>query len=117
MKSVVYAEVSVPGFHSWPDAPDEVAFLREEHRHLFSFRIGMESHLSRQFEFFKLQQALRDYIDDAYDGVECGLGYDFGNLSCEELASNVLEAFRSLGVVNFVEVSEDNENGAIVYNY
>jgi hypothetical protein len=117
MKSIVYAEIQVPGFHSWPDAPDDLAFLREEHRHLFLFRIGMESHQSRQFEFFKLQQALRDYIEDAYDEVESSLGYDFGNLSCEEIAQNLLDAFRGMGIVNFVEVSEDQENGAIVYNY
>lgn len=114
MRTVVTVQVKVPGFHHWPDAPPEVEFLADPHRHLFTFKLMMEVTQSRQYEFFILQQQLRNYLDELYDSHESGLGYDFGASSCEELAKATLELFQTVGVVAAVEVSEDDENSAYI---
>lgn len=115
MTKLVYVQVKVPGFHHWPDASKEVEFLSEPHRHMFSFMLAMKVTTARQYEFFLLQQELHNYLNELYDEHESGLGYDFGASSCEELATATLEMFQTMGMVYSVEVSEDDENGSVVY--
>jgi len=37
----VIARFAVVGYHSWPQAPDVVAYLRYPHRHVFGFRVKL----------------------------------------------------------------------------
>lgn len=107
----IWVTTKVPGFHSWPGAPPSVAFLRELHRHMFHIKVYFVVEGSdRELEFFIQQNQLNDCINDLYPWQN--LGYMFGNFSCEMIAKDLLGALPGVAAV---EVSEDGENGAIVY--
>lgn len=97
----------VSGFHYWPGAPDETSYLRHRHRHLFMLVVGFEvlGH-NREVEFHAAQATIRGMYEDPHD---------FGSKSCEMIAKELGEW---LGRVDmppaFVEVWEDEENGARV---
>ena len=94
----------VEGFHSWPCAPEEVAFLRARHRHLFHVRIGIPvTHNDRDREFFIEQRQLMALLQDYMAERSANAG------SCEMIAEFVLDR---LPHVAWAEVSEDGENGA-----
>jgi hypothetical protein len=89
------------GFHSWPDAPEDVAFLRNNHRHLFKARARIETvHADRELEFFQVKRVLES------------LGQP-GQVSCEEMSRRfVMFLTNKYGPRKMeVEVWEDGENG------
>jgi len=89
------------GFHSWDDAPDEVSFLRNKHRHKFNCRVALPvSHNDRDKEFFMVKRGLDEFVAD----------FSVFNDSCEGYAEMLLEEFDA----DWVEVFEDGENGARV---
>lgn len=98
------------GFHKYEDAPDEVAFLKNLHRHRFYVEALIQVfHDDRELEFFIVQDALdKDIIPFLFQSP---LG------SCEMMAEYIL-----WGLVNtygdhrnyYVEVSEDDENSGTV---
>lgn len=96
------------GYHCWPDAPEEVKFLRDLHRHLFHITVRIEQfHNERDIEYIMFLRRLRDNLE-ANPIPETA--------SCETIASVIL-AWIHLeypGREASVEVSEDGENGAIV---
>jgi hypothetical protein len=109
------------GIHNWPEAPEKVAFLRNLHRHIFyvSLMVPVTSD-DREVEFFILQEELVRYINAKYPNVEdenqeISIIKFLGHRSCEMIASEIcslfINKFHSVGV----EVSEDNENSAIVH--
>ena len=111
MKIRTIATVSVPGFHSWPDAPETVSFLRDRHRHLFHIRVEWAVQvLDRGIEFFMAQRrvepAFRGFFDRGPDGFE------FGSNSCEAIADFLLNKLDPPPFA--VEVWEDGENGGRV---
>lgn len=115
IKTSIFVTTSFEGFHCYPDAPEEVAFLRAIHRHLFHVRAELEvSHGNRELEFFLVKRALESYIYDRQ------LGGNLNHKSCEMIAKELLEfllASYGLSRNMSVEVSEDGENGSIVrYN-
>jgi hypothetical protein len=94
------------GYHQWPDAPVERAYLRNRHRHLFHVKVTVSvAHDNRDVEFHDLL----DSVAAACDFLEQPLG------SCEmiaaALAKNVQAAWPGRRVS--VEVSEDGECGAV----
>lgn len=108
-KTVVYVTTTFEGFHCWPDAPDEVDFLRSRHRHLFHVKMGVKvDHNDRDQEFFILKRKLERLIEEVF--VDDAMG-EYENSSCEDMAQLILSEFVD---AVFVEVSEDGENGAIV---
>ena len=59
----IWITTSMEGFHAYPDAPDEVAFLRNRHRHLFHFRVYIEVfHDDREIEFFMFKRDVEKMI-------------------------------------------------------
>lgn len=102
VKTIVWITTSFEHFHSWPDAPDDVAFLRATHRHIFHVKLGVAvSHANRHVEFIALKKAVDLHIS---------LWDEVSDRSCEMMATELLERFGA----EFVEVSEDGENGARV---
>lgn len=102
------------GFHKWPSAPDEVAFLRALHRHEFHVTLRISVfHEDREVEFLLVKNALEAWI---------GLEQPFADTdSCEVMAEKIIEWARSKYEVAVpaprayeCEVSEDGENGAVV---
>jgi hypothetical protein len=110
MKTTITVRTTFPGIHSWPDAPDTVAFLRDRHRHLFHVEAEIQvKHGDRELEFLTVQDEVSSWVR--------ALPFDLGHTSCEMLAERLLAGLRGLYGSDRsyrVTVSEDGENGATV---
>lgn len=103
------------GFHKYEDAPEEVAFLKARHRHLFKWEASIEVfHDDRELEFFIVQ-------NNVYKTILPFLRQRDNLGSCEQQAEIILG-----GLVNsygpkrhyIVTVSEDGENsGTVIWKY
>lgn len=112
MKRQVLTYNAIEGFHCWPDAPDECKYLASRHRHIFVIRckVGV-THNERQVEIITRQHEIESYLQTRYfnckgDGANC---CDFGNMSCESIAEDLLNRFYD---IDEVEVTEDGYGGA-----
>lgn len=91
--------------HRYRDAPEQVAFLRELHRHRFKVEARYAvKRLNREQEFLILQREL-DFIIMKMLRSEVTQEW-----SCEQFAAHILTASGAQSV----GVYEDGENGAIV---
>jgi hypothetical protein len=112
MTKLIYITHKEPGYHFWANAPAEVSFLRHPHRHLFTFRAVIEvDHDDRAYEFFIEQRKLQQLLDTFFNH---NLQHElfFGQMSCEMIADQILEAMPHY---TGMEVNEDDENGAILW--
>lgn len=115
----VYAKVSFEGIHCWPDAPDEVMYLRNSHRHIFNVKAFVEvSQNNREIEFIMLGHILNAMFKGLASGDTNGV-WNMGTMSCEDVAEMVISHIRyKLGLLCdtyvAVRVDEDGENGCIV---
>lgn len=109
MKTYIIVKTNFEGFHSWKDAPSEVAFLRNLHRHRFDVEVKIEvRHDDRELEFFMVKRRLDAFIKDCIQPK---------NLSCEQMAKEiVIHAPQMLGRSVSVKVFEDGDNGAEVFS-
>ena len=106
MKTIVITSNQIEGFHRYPNAPMEVDFLKSRHRHVFYVECGFNvKHDDRDIEIFMQQSEIRKYINN-----EFGIPAEFGNMSCEMIARNILTEFNC----NYVKVTEDERGGAII---
>lgn len=104
MSTRIFVTLQFEGYHRWKDAPEEHAFLRDYHRHLFHVRVELPvDHSNRDVEFIAFKRKVQSWCAN-YTGWEARFEY-----SCEQLAEKILRAFEA----SRVEVSEDGENGAI----
>lgn len=92
--------------HFYPDAPEQVSFLRNRHRHRFDVSICLETAGDRELEFFMVKKDL--------DNVLRNLGNDIGDSSCESLCEQIEDGMVNLGYDNImmILVWEDGENGS-----
>lgn len=105
LRREVWCTFRLEMFHRWPDAPPEVAFLRDSHRHLFWFKCWVDvTHNDRDVEFILLKRQLSDAVAKKTHDEETL------NWSCEHWAQWLIE---TQGLTR-CEVSEDGENGAIL---
>ena len=119
IKSEVYCTLQVEGIHNWPECPfEEVVYLRDLHRHIFHIKAHLVvNHDDRDTEFIMLKHQIEHYLLNKYANLEQdGHFMDdrvciFGARSCEMIARELIEEF---GLCR-CEVSEDGENGAILY--
>lgn len=98
------------GFHKWPDAPDEVAYLRDYHRHRFGVKVAIVvKHSNRDVEFLTFKRQLENYIDSTFKDK-------YFEYSCEHIAEMICKFISTvlLHIVLYVNVDEDGENGASV---
>jgi hypothetical protein len=109
MIALVETYNAVAGLHYWPEAPDEVYFLRNKHRHIFCIRCFFEvSHTNRERELYITQDVIEQYLYSKYpQNKHC---IDFGEMSCEMIATDLIN---NLGCIS-CEVLEDGKGGAIV---
>jgi hypothetical protein len=106
MTKMVWVSTRFVGFHRWKDAPNQVIYLRDWHRHEFHVQVGVAVQGSdREVEFLQLKDAVKSFVRGNYEGK-------YFEWSCEQLAERLMTAFGAC----FVEVSEDGENGATVWN-
>ena len=108
---VIIVKLAVEGVHKWAECPIlEVNYLKNEHRHMFHITCKKSvSHNERQVEIIQLKHQLNKFLNDTFFKKEIGC-LDFQNMSCETIAETLLKAFQ----LNYVEVLEDNENGAAI---
>ncbi len=105
--AVAVVRFTSPGFHHWPGATGQRAYLSQPHRHLFHVEARIEVyHDDREIEF-------HDFLEF------CRLNFPSGNLgarSCETLARNLAGAISTTYQDRTVSVSvfEDGEVGAVV---
>lgn len=119
MERTIVVKTQYEGIHCWPEAPDEVKFLRSLHRHIFNVEVEVEVHNNdRDIEFIMLKHRINHWLSLQFDddGV-----WQMGRLSCEQVAEMVIDLVREK--LNDKErviscyVDEDGENGAmVVYN-
>lgn len=104
MRFWIVVKLVVEGYHRWLECPyEDVAFLRDKHRHMFHIQCRkVVVHSDRDVEIIRLKrQILQHYGEQPVD---------FGSLSCEMIAAELLDIFD----LDYVEVLEDGENGAVV---
>jgi hypothetical protein len=112
MNTVVFGVVEIVGYHFWPGAPDEVEFLRHEHRHIFEIKVGVEvKGLDRETEIFQLERNVARYLLGSYGTGSAIAECKFGKMSCEMIAAKLLGYFGAA----WVSVTEDGRGGAIVH--
>ena len=107
---VIYIKNRFEGIHRWKDAPDEVGFLRDYHRHIFHVKTTIEvKEADRELEFFMVQHRINDIIAE-FNKKEIS-----GDWSCETIGIHILKELNKLypGRPMTCDVSEDGENGAI----
>lgn len=131
----IFVSTQFEGMHCYPNAPQEVAFLVNMHRHMFHVTLQLEVfHNERELEFFLVKRALDAFIKKM---TESRFTSDITlAASCETMAEDIMNwvlRTYALEIVLYgedtvqerkvivrkvsVEVSEDGENGSIVTNY
>jgi hypothetical protein len=108
---VMWAKVTwrFEGTHFFPDMPEElkhVAFLGNEHRHIFHCTVWVEvKHDNRDIEYIDLKRALKDNFGDGQMDYK----------SCEMMAKDICAfvAKRHGKREIKIQVLEDGENGAL----
>jgi len=123
----VFAKVRVAGTHYWPDAATESEnhkYLFAIHRHLFYIKVTMRVAKAapidsgqdvmnlnqRSIEFLQLQSDIFNALMGLYGFNFETQSIRFGTHSCETIAALLLQKMDAY----MVEVSEDDENGAII---
>lgn len=105
IKKQIFVTSSFSAIHNWPECDLEgVYFLKYPHRHVFHIKVYFETEGNREKEFILEKNSLDSYISKAFANK------NIGSMSCEQIAEKIL---RHTGAIR-VEVSEDNENGAII---
>ena len=109
VKKNIWVTFQKEGIHKYPDAPDEVEFLRYPHRHIFKFKVAIEVfHGDRDIEFFIFKRWLESlYADDILQ-----LDYKSCEMMADDLAKQIKDKYP--GSQLSIDVSEDGENGCHV---
>ena len=119
----IKVKLQVPGFHRWANAPERYEYLRKKHRHVFHITILIKVDKSRQIEFIDFKDWVSRLINYNFaQDTELPTHTNFQSMSCEQIAEQISEFMReswneskfSMGFISSIEVSEDDENSAIV---
>lgn len=101
------------GFHCWPEADGELAYLKNSHRHIFFITAEFPvRNANREIEIISQQNAIKRYLLSKY-GDEDGACH-FGRRSCEDIAAEILNQFENS---TSCTVLEDGFGGARVVRY
>jgi len=108
-QTFVYVTLEHEFVHRYVDAPDEVAYLRNYHRHIAHIKVQVEVFCEdREIEFIMLKHELQEYLSMFEKQMDS---------SCETLASILLNYMKRCYGENrdmMIIVNEDNENGCEV---
>lgn len=107
MKKQIIVQFDIEGFHQYKDAPNEVEFLRNNHRHKFKIKAGFKiTHNEREKELFMMRDLAINYINESY-----GIPAEFENMSVESIAEEIIEFFEPEDIL-WCEVWEEETGGA-----
>lgn len=118
MKTYIKVKTQFVGSHQWKGCPyEEVAFLREIHRHIFYVTVTAEVvHADRDIEFFVFKRDIDTTIKKMYSDSEEVVA-NLGNRSCEMICKEIRDYLNKeygYKTITKIETSEDDENSAIV---
>ena len=107
----IVVKINVEGIHKWEDCNlIEVGFLKNLHRHIFYITLQKSvDHNNRDIEIIMLKREIESYLNNKFFNQKI-MTHNFNNMSCEDIAEDLLIKFKA----NYVEVLEDNENGAVI---
>lgn len=109
MINEVIIRLEIDGFHRYPNAPEEVSFLANNHRHTFVITCAYAIiDLDREKEIFICRDEVKKYIENKY-----GIPAQFNDMSCEMICNDILNSF-SGDWMRWCEVWEENTGGARV---
>ena len=115
MKKYVVINTQVEGFHRWEGAPQDVAFLRDLHRHMFHIQMKMSvSGSNREVEIIKLKRFITQKAEWMLSDPVVNKDK---NMSCEMMAEYLIKVTAGVFGTNRkyeCSVLEDGENGAVV---
>ena len=115
-KRFIWVTFQREGIHKFPAAATDanladVAFLANEHRHIFHFNVSIEVfHNDRDIEFIQFKR----WLESLYQGT-----LELNYKSCEMISDDLYEVIASRYPGRDIEItiSEDGENGATIrYN-
>jgi len=110
IQTFIYVTDVIEFIHQYKDAPEEVAYLRNLHRHLAHIKVQVEVFDDdREIEFIMLKHRLHDYMYSIQHESNC---------SCETFAKTLLAWLQTMYGDRdmMVTVNEDGENGVeVVY--
>ena len=107
VKKSIWVTFQKEGIHKYPDAPDEVDFLRYPHRHIFHFKVEIEvDHDDRDIEFFIFKR----WLESLYQDNVLQLDYKSCEMMADDLAKKIKDKYPQRKLI--IEVSEDGENGS-----
>ena len=104
-KKFIWINTQFEGFHSYPNAPEEVSFLRSSHRHIFHVKVCIEvKHNERDIEFILFKHFVETFCIPKLNKTDLG--------SCETISDNLYKSINSIYPNRqiVITVSEDNEN-------
>jgi len=110
-KKLVWVTFQRKGFHFYPGAPSEVAYLQDRHRHLFKFKVKIEVfHDDREIEF----HMFLNKIESWYDSGALELNHKSCEMLADDLHAKLNKEYGGTGRPRecVIEVSEDGECGA-----
>lgn len=102
---MIWVTTQFEGFHRYPDAPEEVSFLRNDHRHLFKVKVWIQvTHDDRDIEFFIFKRQVESMLT----------GGQMNYKSCEMMSDDLFDQISALYPFRevWIEISEDGENGS-----
>jgi 6-pyruvoyl-tetrahydropterin synthase len=111
MINFIWVTIDKPMLHKYKDAPQEVGYLRNLHRHLFKFKVYIAiAHQEREIEFIMFKTFIRKVVDRLPRLLQ-------NNASCENMAvrlhEEIIKHYKGRDIK--IEVSEDGENGVEYY--
>lgn len=87
----IHSTFSVIGFHLWEDAPADVAYLRDLHRHEFKFQVTITvAHDDREVEFHRVKRGALAWMTTRFERNADG-EYLFNKLSCESIGRFLID--------------------------
>jgi len=115
MKTFITVKNQFEGIHRYKDAPEEVSFLKDYHRHLFTIKSKIEVFdEDRELEFIIVKRSIDWFVNEKKENKQY---WFLDNMSCEQIAKLIYEFLQDRYGTNrkiTIEVSEDNENSAII---
>lgn len=78
MTQYVICALQMEGFHCWPEADGELAYLKNSHRHIFFITAEFPVHnANREIEIISQQNAIKRYLLAKYGDEDGAVGYAF----------------------------------------
>ena len=116
----IFVTFQKEGIHCYPAAATDpmlatgdeydVSFLGSPHRHIFHFRVGIDVfHNDRDIEFIQFKR----WLENLYKDAILALDYKSCEMIADDLYIQIAGRYPSRNVT--IEVSEDGENGCVIY--